>query len=886
MSQEETKDIEPVVYKAKTKEKKSISFVWILPLVVFCILGWIAYESYSKKGTNISIIFKSAEGLKEGQTPLEYKGLHLGKVTKIEINDLNSVKVNILVNSDVVKYVATQGASFWIKKPTVSLTKISGLGTLLSGYKIEIAPTLKTIEEFDSVKPKFDFIGLDSKPNYFLDEKGYYVSILSNRADLVEVETPIFYNKFQIGEIVSKEFRDENVYLKAYIYDRYNDLVNKSSSFVMNKALKVNFGAGGMHLELSSLYSALVGGITVVTPNKNDSKMQKDKFYVLYEDKNQLLEKTFLNIKLDDANGIDKNTAIMYKGIEVGKVDELHLDEDGIIAKAYVYENYKYLLTTNSKFLLEDIQVNFDGVKNLGNVLTGNFISIDYKKGEPSFFFEIEKEVEKSENGDILLTLYSNNLNSISKKSKIYFKNIEVGNVVDFSLTSDYKRVKIKALIKKRYKDLINNSTLFYDMSSKLVEFKNLNLDINYSGLEPLLDGAISIVDIRRKDKLTKSNFKLYGSYKDVEELKRIKTEGFYKTAYFDNSFKINEGESINYKNQEIGFVKSVSFFEKESKVKMFIYSKYRKYISNKSRFYKKSAIKLDASLSGVIFELDNISSLLNGSIELDNSSNKSFSKNMIYSSKDIMQNIQNTISITFDNVEGLKTEFSKVVYKGVDIGKVTNISLTNKNRVNVKVQIFKDFQKFARRGTIFYLKKPKISLNEIENLGSTIMPVNIGIISSSKTGLKTSFLGIDSSKDIKQSEEGVVLRVVSHHPSTVNIDAPVYYKNVQIGKVNRVDLSYDGSKVLLDCLIYNKYRHFVRTDSTFHDISGFKFKFSIFGDSKLETNTFTSILKGGLMLVTPYKYNDIATSKDKFILQKELMEDWEKISPSIKIRD
>ncbi len=886
MSQEDNKNLETIVYKAEVKEKKSISFVWVLPLIVMAILAWVAYESYSKKGTNISIIFKSAEGLKEGQTPLEYRGLQLGKVTKIEINDLNSVKVNVLVNSDVAKYVASEGASFWIRKPTISLTKVSGLGTILSGNKIEISPTIKSIEEFKNVKPKYEFIGLDSKPTSILDEKGYYVSILSTRADLVEVETPIFYNKFQIGEIVSKEFKDENVYLKAYIYDRYNHLVNDSSSFVMNKALKVNFGAGGMQVELSSLYSALVGGITVQTPNKSAKKMSKNRYYVLFEKEDELRKKVFLNIKFPTAEGIGKGTSIMYKGIEVGQVKELHLGTDDVIAKAYVYENYKYLLTTNSKLHLEEVEVGLDGIKNLSTVVTGNYISIDYKKGEQAYFFEIEKAVEVSPSDDLIITLYSKNLNSITKKAKIYFKNIEVGEVLDYSLTNDYKKVKIKALIKNKYRNLINDRTLFYDMSSKLVELENLNLNINYSGLKPLLDGAISIVDIKRGTKSKKRSFTLYNSYKDVEELRKIQTEGSYITAYFDNSFKINENEIINYKNQEIGFVKLVTFNEKYSKVKIFIYSKYKKYITKRSRFYKKSAVKLDASLSGVLFEVDNFSSLLNGSIELDNNMNKSFSRHMIFSSKDIMKNVSNTLTLKFDNVEGLKTEFSKLVYKGVDIGKVTDISLSLKNKVIVKVQVFKDFEKFARKGTIFYLKKPKISLNEIDNLGSTIMPVDIGVITTENKALKSTFLGLDSVNDIRKSEEGIVLKVVSLHPSSVNEDAPIYYKNVQIGKVNRVDLSHDGKKVLLDALIFNKYKHLVRTDSTFHDISGFKFKFSIFGDSKLETNTFTSILKGGLMVITPYEYNDIASSKDRFILQKELMEGWEEISPSIKIRD
>ncbi len=881
------KNIETLVYKAEVKEKKSISFIWILPLIVFFILAWIAYESYTKKGTNITVIFKSAEGLKEGATALEYRGLELGKVTKIDINDLNSFKVNILVRSDVAEFVALEGTKFWIKKPVVSLTKISGLSTILSGNKIELAPAFVNIEEQRKIKSKYRFIGLDSKPNSDLDAKGYYVSILSNRADLVEVETPIFFNKFQIGEIVSKEFRDENVYLKAYIYDRYNDLVNESSSFVMNRALKVNFGAGGLSLELSSLYSALIGGITVKTLDKDAKKMSKDDYYVLYEDEKDLEKKSFINIKLEEANGIGKNTSIMYKGIEVGKINKMYLTENSVIAKAYVYENYNYLLTNKSKLILEEVQVGFDGVKNLGTVVSGKFISFEYKKGEPSYFFEINKDHnEKLSNEDLLITFYSDNLNSISNKSKIYFKNIVIGEVLDYSLTKDYKRVKISALIKKEYQNLINDKTLFYDMSSKLIELKNLDLNINNIGLKPFLDGAISLVDIKRDAKLTKRKFKLYSSYKDVEQLKRLETEGFYTNAYFDNSFAIKKDESINYKNQEIGFVKSIKFDDKTSKVQMFIYSKYKKYIKNNSRFYKKGVLKLDASLSGILFELDNFSSFLNGSINLDNSSKDSFKTHQIFASEDSMRNSSNTISIVFDDVEGLKTQFSKLIYKGVEVGKVTDISLISKNRVLVKVQIPKDIKKFTKKDTVYYLKKPKISLTQIENVGSSIMPVNIGVLSSNSNISKTNFVGLDSLEDIKQSEDGVVLNVISYHPSSVNIGAPIYYKNVKIGKVNKVDLSFDGKKVILDCLIYNKYKHLVRVDSTFHDISGFKFKFSIFGDSKLETNTFSSILKGGLMIITPYKYNDIASSKDTFVLQKELMEDWEKINPSIKIRD
>ena len=111
-------------------------------------------------------------------------------------------------------------------------------------------------------------------------------------------------------------------------------------------------------------------------------------------------------------------------------------------------------------------------------------------------------------------------------------------------------------------------------MSSKLVEMKNLNLNVNYSGVEPILNGAIGVVGEKIKDsKLTNKEFKLYSSFKDVERLKRVSNSGFTIEAIFDNNFEIKQDMAIVYKNQEIGFVENIKFDDKRSKVNIFIYS-------------------------------------------------------------------------------------------------------------------------------------------------------------------------------------------------------------------------------------------------------------------------------------------------------------------------
>jgi paraquat-inducible protein B len=874
-----------VVYKAKKSEQKAVSFIWILPLIILCVLGWISYESYMKKGTNITVVFKSAEGLKEGATTLEYKGLQLGKVTKIDIHDdLKNVKVNILVKSTAAKYVASQGSRFWIRRPSISLTKVSGLSTLIDGFKIEISPKFKTEEEFENTEEKYDFIGLDSKPDDELISNGYYVSLIANDKDSIEVGTPIFYNKYQIGEIVSKEFKFEKVFLNAYIYDNFNYLVNKSSKFILNEALNVSYGPSGLSIEIGSLYSALVGGVTVITSKKDDKRITKDEVYTLYAGKDSLEQKEYIHIKFSSVEGIDKNTPIIYKGVTIGKLTNLTLNPTEVTSKAFIYEKYKYLLTTNTEFFIQTPEVSLEGVKNLGNIIKGNFISLNYKEGVASKVF-ISKDFNQKKplDSSLVYTLKSDSLNSITKKSKVYFKNIEIGKVLDYSLSNDFKKVNIKILVKEKYKKLIHNHTLFYDMSSKLLELKDFNIDINYSGIKPLLNGAIAVSEIRRDKKQSKKSFKLHASYKEIEKLKRLHNDGFTIDTYFNNDFKIKKDMAIIYKNQEIGFVKLIKFNGKQSNAKLFIYKQYKKYLNKTSRFYKKGVLDVQASLNGVLFNMDNFTSLLEGSIVLENNSNMLYDKHLIFASKDEMKDSSNSITIVFDDVEGIHEQFSQLTYKGVKVGKVTKVSLNSNQKVLVTAQIFEDYNSFTKEGTIFYLKKPKISFQEISNIGSTVMAVNIGVIKSKKGKYQTKFKGFDTLPSVDKSYHGTIFKVYSKNASSANVDSPIYYKNVQIGKINNIDLSEDASTVIMDCLIYDKYTKFIRTNSVFYDISGFNMKFSIFSGSKVESNTFTSILKGGLMVVTPYEYNERASTKNKFMLKEELREDWKSISPSIK---
>ena len=99
--------------------------VVLITAISFLIVG-IQSINNQKDGYNISLIFGSTAGLKNGDD-VKISGINIGKITKLELNqeDYNA-KINIIVNND-------------IKIPDDSSAKIAS-SSLLGGNFLDIIP--------------------------------------------------------------------------------------------------------------------------------------------------------------------------------------------------------------------------------------------------------------------------------------------------------------------------------------------------------------------------------------------------------------------------------------------------------------------------------------------------------------------------------------------------------------------------------------------------------------------------------------------------------------------------------------------------------------------------------------------------------------------------
>jgi hypothetical protein len=82
--------------EALPETKRSISIIWLLPILAAAIGGWLFYKSIINAPVKVVIQFKTAEGITADKTKAFYKGLPAGKVSEVALSregDAVNVKI-------------------------------------------------------------------------------------------------------------------------------------------------------------------------------------------------------------------------------------------------------------------------------------------------------------------------------------------------------------------------------------------------------------------------------------------------------------------------------------------------------------------------------------------------------------------------------------------------------------------------------------------------------------------------------------------------------------------------------------------------------------------------------------------------------------------------
>ena len=203
---------EPVIRSGK----RSVSIVWLVPLAALLIGGWLIYKAISEKGPEITISFKTAEGLEAGKTKIKCRDVEIGQVQAITLSrDLNQVIVKAQLIKEAAAFLS-ENSRFWVVRARVSASSVTGLSTVFSGAFIDIdpgAPGKKTLH----------FEGLEEPPIVTTWEKGRHFDLLAERKGSLDVGAPVYYRQIEVGRVAAYSLAPDGtgVTFKVFIKDPY-----------------------------------------------------------------------------------------------------------------------------------------------------------------------------------------------------------------------------------------------------------------------------------------------------------------------------------------------------------------------------------------------------------------------------------------------------------------------------------------------------------------------------------------------------------------------------------------------------------------------------------------------------------------------------------------
>ncbi len=247
---------------AATRRSRRIPVIWIIPLLAIAIGGWLAWDTFSKRGPTITISFSSAEGLQAGQSQLKFKDIVLGTVQGLTLTpDHSRVHVTIATTRQAEPLLTDQTV-FWVVKPRLFAGNISGLDTLLSGSYVGMMPSQT------AGKRQVDFTGLEDPPIIEENVPGTAFVLKANRIGSISLGSPVFYRDIDVGEVLGWDIGDmaESVTIRAFVRAPYDKYVQDQSRFWNASGVSLKIGGNGVELQVESLRAILLGGIAFDTP--------------------------------------------------------------------------------------------------------------------------------------------------------------------------------------------------------------------------------------------------------------------------------------------------------------------------------------------------------------------------------------------------------------------------------------------------------------------------------------------------------------------------------------------------------------------------------------------------------------------------------------------
>ncbi|WAH55609.1 MlaD family protein [Pseudomonas silvicola] len=313
------------------KHPRRFSLVWLLPVAAAIAAVLVLSGHFRGLGPRITVSFQTAEGLEANQTPVLYKSVPVGKVVSISIDKARDrVDVDIQLQADARAF-ADKGTRFWVVRPRIGLSEISGVKTLLTGSFIgaDAGRAGETAERFR---------GLEHPPAIRFGEMGTRFVLHADSLNSLNIGSPVYYRRVQVGRVIGSGLSSEGkgVDVTVFIAAPNDRFVTQNTRFWNASGVDIKVGVGGRQVNVESMAAVLNGGVAFQAPAyPPDSPVaEANSRFTLFDERGDALSRPlgyarYLVMHFDDSTrGLAVGAPVEFFGIEIGRVVSVQLDYD------------------------------------------------------------------------------------------------------------------------------------------------------------------------------------------------------------------------------------------------------------------------------------------------------------------------------------------------------------------------------------------------------------------------------------------------------------------------------------------------------------------------------------------------------------------------------
>ena len=265
--------------QARRIHRRWPGIVWALPLAAALLVLYLGVRWIATRGTTVTVVFDSAEGITPGDTKVLQNGVEVGHVTRQRITpDGKHVELTLSMSKQSIPALNTN-SRFWLLGQTPTVTDLQSVRAALAGLIVELAPGT-------GGQPTRHFQGLITAPLVMPDERGTYYGLVASAAG-IQPGAALLYQGQTIGVVSDTRFAGPGrIRLQLFVRAPYDNYIRQGATFWRGSPLKVSLTGSGIQTQIAPPTSVLSGSVQFDLPvdAQRAPRVSADTVFRLYED--------------------------------------------------------------------------------------------------------------------------------------------------------------------------------------------------------------------------------------------------------------------------------------------------------------------------------------------------------------------------------------------------------------------------------------------------------------------------------------------------------------------------------------------------------------------------------------------------------------------------